>query len=169
MESSLKIDQDLSFTEYLRSALYYFNNKKLIIFLAIIYIFPLLPDILALFTIPKFRFNYISLYLSLVPIVLLLITALIVIFIACFYFYYAKPQYFKNISYSITHWGIIRNSETSGFSKSWREIVKYKETKNSFLVYISARDFQVIQKRKFKNSEDISNFRDLLNENVNRK
>lgn len=169
MEATLKIEQDLSFTEYFRSALYYFNNKRFKIFLIILYLAPLLPEVIFLIMIPNFQFHYDTLYLSFVPIVIVFIVAIIIVFFGCCYFYYVKSQYFHNISYSFTHWGIVRDSETSGFSKPWREIVKCKETRSFFLVYTTPRDFQVIQKRKFETPEDVIIFRDLLNENITHK
>jgi hypothetical protein len=166
MQFSFNVNQDLSFFEYFKGALYYFNNKRFKIFIAIIFIFPLLSDIFALLTITNYRISLTSVFLSLIPIGILLLMAFTITLIVCSYFYNIKPQFFKNISYSFNHWGIIRNSEISGFSKPWREISKFKETKSFFLLYISGLDFHIVQKRKFNSSEDVANFRALLKENI---
>jgi hypothetical protein len=87
-------------------------------------------------------------------------------FFSCLYIYKRKRYLFNNVSYDFTHWGVVRNGAKTEFSKPWREITRFKETKAFFLLYAGSIDVHIFQKRMFANTEELNDFRQLLLENI---
>ena len=72
------------------------------------------------------------------------------------------------MSYQFNHWGVIRHGDLTEFSKPWREVSKFKESKAFFLLYISNTDFHIIQKKMINGSDEINKFRDILIAKINK-
>jgi len=64
--------------------------------------------------------------------------------------------------------GHVWNNNEKEFSKSWKEIDTFKESKAFFFLYTDKYNVHVIQKRLFKDQYDVFAFRDLLNEKINK-
>ena len=77
-----------------------------------------------------------------------------------------RQNHLKNVTYKFTHWGMEKTGNGIEFTRPWRGFQKYIETKSFFLLYIADADAHFIQKRMFKNSEEIDEFRNFLDENI---
>jgi hypothetical protein len=131
-----------------------------------IFLLPLLSDFFAVITIKNFQMRLMSVFLALVPVIILLPALVIYTFVVSLFIYKNKSQFFENVSYTFDQRGIIKHVESQGVLRPWREISKFRETKSFFLVYISRMDFHLIQKSKFNGSEELANFRTMLKRNV---
>jgi len=162
MQNVFRIEQDLTFKEFLSSTLYYYlTGKRTWKFFVLIATFDLIimiygfvtsPSGVDLSVIPTYLAHSISLFFGM----------LVFIVLICFVIYKFKPYLFKNVSYEFTDWGVVRDGERTEFSKSWREITNLKETNAFFLLYIGSTDFHIIQKRMFPDQEKLETFRDCL-------
>ena len=166
MQESFTVRQNLTFSEFFSSTLYfYFSGRLLKRFLLLLIGLTLLSTFLGFATTSK-RFDLEIVFYNLVPMAILILIIVIFSFFICLYIYKNKSYLFDNVSYNFTHWGITRNGEKTEFSKPWRDITKIKETKAFFLIYIGNTDFHIIQKRMFAGSAEQDAFRQLLKENV---
>jgi hypothetical protein len=158
MQNVFKIEQDLTFREFLSFTLYYYlTGKRTRKFFILIATLSLLSVILGLIaTSNSIDLLVISTYLA--PVVVSFFGLLLI----CFIIYQFKPYLFKKVSYEFTHWGVVRHGERTEFSRSWRDITNLKETKAFFLLYIGSTDFHVIQKRMFSDTEKLDTFRNCL-------
>lgn len=165
MEDSFVIEQNLTFREFFLSSFNYYIAKKVLkMFLLILLAFSVLEVFLGIITINNLSFPVlVGTFAPIVVIVFLLIT---LTFLVCFFTYKSKPYLFQNVSYEFTHWGVVRNGEKTDFSKPWRDFEKFKETKEFFLLYIANTDFHIIQKRMFKDFDEMERFRALLTEKI---
>jgi hypothetical protein len=107
-----------------------------------------------------------SIVSSFAPIFILLLILMILVVLICLYIYKSKPYLFTDVSYKFTHWGIVRIGERTEFSKPWRDISEFRETKAFFLLCIGSNDFHIIQKSMFHSLEDINDFRCILKEHI---
>ena len=166
MQESFTVRQDLAFSEFLSSTLYYyFSGRLLQRFLLLVFGLTLLSTFLGLATTSK-EFDPASVFYSLVPVGILLLLVVVFTFFICLYIYQNKGYLFKDISYDFTHWGITRHGEHTEFSKPWRDITRVKETKAFFLFYIGNKDFHIIQKRMLAGTEELIAFRQLIQEKI---
>jgi hypothetical protein len=166
MQNSFIMSQDLTFREFLSSTLYYYFTGRLLKKILLLLIgLTLLSMFLGSATTSK-GINLATVFRSVAPIVILLLLIVIFAFLICLYIYKSKPYLFDNVSYDFTHWGVVRYGDRTEFSKPWRDITKFKETKAFFLLYIGNTDFHIIQKRMFTKSEELNAFRQLLRENI---
>lgn len=108
-----------------------------------------------------------SIFTNFAPVAILFLIVIIFTFIICLYIYKSKRYLFDNVSYDFTHWGVVRHGERTEFSKPWRDISKFKETKAFFILYIGNTDFHIIQKRMLENIGELNDFRNLLSEKIN--
>lgn len=167
MENSFTIRQDLTFSEFFSSALYYYlSGKSLKRFFLFLLGLSLLSMFLGFLTTSQ-SVDIITIISTFAPFIILFLIGIIVISLICLYIYKSQPHLFKNVSYYFNHWGVVRHGEQTEFSKPWRDITKFKETKAFFLLYIGSTDFHIIQKRIFENDKVMNDFRNLLNENLN--
>ena len=162
MLNSFTIKQDLTLKDFFSSTVYYYLSGRL---LKRFFLFLTLLMLLSTFVGPSTTFLE-TLITIFVPIIILLLMVITGTFFICVFIYNSKPYLFKNVSYNFTHWGIVRHGERTEFSKPWREISKFKETKSFFLLYIQKTDFHIIQKRMFNDANELNDFRILLKENI---
>lgn len=157
----------MTYAEFLSSALYfYLSGKPLQRFFLFLIALTLLSMILGLATTSN-RISLATIINYFVPLIIMFFIAIIFICLICLYIYKSKSYLFENITYDFTHWGVTRHGERTKFSKPWREITKFKETKAFFLLCIGNTDFHIIQKRMFETSGELNDFRNLLKENIN--
>ena len=166
MQDSFTIKQELTFRDFLSSTLYYYFSGKLLkrFFLVLIGV-STLSMILGVVTTSK-GIDLKTIVGGFAPILILLLGVIAFAFFTCLYIYRSKPYLFDNVSYDFTHWGIVRHGEKTEFSMAWRDISKIKESKAFFLFCIGNTDFHIIQKRMFANSEELSDFKQLLRGNI---
>ena len=100
------------------------------------------------------------------PIFFLFIIVALFALLSCLFIYKSKSYLFKNVSYDFTHWGVVRHGERTDFSKPWRDITKFKETKAFFVLYTGKSDFHIVQKRMLKDLDSLNDFRKLLQQNI---
>jgi hypothetical protein len=162
MQNIFKVDQDLSFKEFLSSTLYYYlTGRRTRKYFAFMTALGILSTIFGFMTSSNgVGLSDIPIYLA--PAIMLFFGMLDFIVLVCFVIYKFKPYLFKNVSYEFTHCGVVRHGERTEFSKPWREITNLKETKAFFLLYIGNTDFHIIQKRMFPDTEKLETFRDCL-------
>jgi hypothetical protein len=60
------------------------------------------------------------------------------------------------------HW----DNGSGQFSKAWREVLIFKETRSFFLIYTDKINVHTIQKRLLKELDGVDFFRRLLEENI---
>ncbi|MDX2046219.1 MAG: YcxB family protein [Chitinophagaceae bacterium] len=167
MQNSFTIRQELSLREFLIATLYsLFLGRRMKIFLFLMTGVALASLFLGYATTSD-GINLSALATAFAPLVMILIIFTVFICFGGFFVYKSNPHLFKNVSYTFTHWGIVRQDKRGEFSKPWRDISKFKETKSFLLVYPRAgMDTHIIQKRMFADSEELNAFRQLLNDNI---
>lgn len=166
MQNSFIIRQDLTLKEFLISTLYYYFSGKLLKRFFIFLICLTFLNMFLSFATTSSNMALLTIFSSFAPIVILFVVVVIFASLICLYIYKNKPYLFSDVSYDFTHWGVIRHGEKTEFSKPWRDISKFKETKNFFLLYIGNNDFHIIQKKMFTNLNELDDFRQLLRENI---
>jgi len=80
-----------------------------------------------------------------------------------------KPKLFSKTTLIFTHWGMEKTGEIINYSTPWSKFIKYKETKNYIFLYISDKESHVVQKRMFKESEELEHFKNFISELIGRK
>ncbi len=168
MQSSFSIKYHLTLLEFYYSSIYSaIRNKRLKKFYYLIPGILVLSGLLNFFLDTKKSSYSIGLIVQfLFPILLFLIFLFVGIFILCLIVQLIKPNYFKNINYEFTHWGMFKKGIGFEYSSPWSKILKMKETKSFFLLYVSENDAHIVQKRMFKNEEEINNFKSLVIEKI---
>ena len=163
METSFTINQDLTIKESMSSTLFYIlSAKRFRLFIFFIVALATFTEISSLKEndLKGVLWNFLSILITIV-ILLIFITVLNLIF------HKTKPTLFK-FSYQFTDWGMFWKKDNIEFSKSWKEVDTFKESKAFFLLYTDKYNVHVIQKRLFKNQYDVFAFRDLLKEKLNK-
>jgi len=169
MQSSFTVDLNLTRSEFV-SAMFraYLISRRARIALFMIIGVMVFSDITLWTTTakkPDLSFSFIA---SGVPLIVILLVYAGFGLFACFYFYAAKPYLFRNVTYQFTHWGMEKEGEMVHTSNAWREITKFKESKNYFFIYTGGIDVHFIQKRMFTDFLQVDQFRDMLKENIKR-
>jgi hypothetical protein len=168
MPDSFSIKQQLTLKQFTAATLlYYFKSKKVRLFFLFITALTLGSFLLGFATTSK-QVMVASVLASLAPIFLLMLVLVAFVFFTCIYIYKNKPYLFNNVTYEITHWGVIRHGERTEFSKPWRDISAYRESRNFFLLYVANTDFHIIQKSMFKDDSELNSFRAMLEEKIRR-
>jgi hypothetical protein len=80
-----------------------------------------------------------------------------------------KPAAFKNITYQYTNWGVERLGEGLAFSAQWNKFIKLVETKQFLFVYLNESNAHVIQKRMFKDQEEMDELRQFIAQKISSK
>lgn len=169
MQQTFNIPVDLTLKESLDSTFYiYRSSKRVRRYLLLFLIIMIISQTLGWIVSPG-PLTITSVLTILVPMVFM--GLFVSLFIAVFstYIYKSRPYLFRNVNYEFTHWGVTRYGEKTSFSKPWREITRYRESKNFFILYVDKMDFHVIQKRMFQDPFEEANFRDMLKENITHK
>jgi hypothetical protein len=168
MQNSFTVSLDLTRKEFV-SAMFrcYLASRRARIYLLLLFILISLSEILGWVTTSKGP-TLVSVITLIVPLVVILSLYAGFLLFACFYFYRTKPYLFKNVTLEFTHWGMVRSGEMVSFSKPWREIAKFKETRDFFFLYTGGIDVQFVQKRMFRDLFETEQFKDMLKENINR-
>lgn len=76
-------------------------------------------------------------------------------------------KYFKPITYTFNHWGVITQGTGIDASTQWRKIIRAKETGKAFHLYVTPAVAIVILKENFTDIRDISALGSLIDEKVN--
>lgn len=166
MQSSLRINQDLTFQEFFSGTLYFCFSSKLVKRAAILI---LAGNVLSIFVELAANPNSLSsdsLFTQVIPIIAMLLLLVLLVFVFSIFTYTNKSDIFKNVTYDFTHWGIIRNAVQSQFSKPWRDLTEVKESKEFFILYFSNTDYHLIQKRMIGDKKEVGRLRTLLIENT---
>ncbi|MEI6946712.1 YcxB family protein [Paraflavisolibacter sp. H34] len=166
MRNSFIIRQDLTFREFASSTLYYYFSGRLLKRFFLFLTGLALLSVFLGFASASNGIDLVTIISSFAPIIILLIAVTAFAFFICLYIYKSKPYLFEGVSYDFTHWGVERLGERTEFSKPWRDITEFKETKAFFLLYVGNNDFHIIQKRMFANPEELNDFRKLLKANI---
>ena len=163
MEASFTINQDLTFKESMSSTLYYvLSGKRFRLFVLFLAGLVVVSNLLSPqgIEIKDILVGFASI-LATGTILLLFMIILNLVFRKM------RPSIFK-LSYHFTHWGMTWNNNEKEFSKSWKEIDTFKESKAFFLLYTDKYNVHVIQKRLFQDQYDVFAFRDLLKEKISK-
>ena len=80
-----------------------------------------------------------------------------------------KPNNYKGITYTFTHWGMDKRGKEIEHSRQWSNFLSYHETKHFILLYITRNDAHVIQKRMFKDIEEQVRFIAFISKYLNKK
>ncbi len=167
MQNSFRINQDLTFQEFLSGTLYFcLSSKPFKTFFSLIIAFNVLTVLVQLAANPNSLSSDLF-FTQVIPVLAILLFLLLLVFVFCIFTYKSKSDIFKNVTYEFTHWGIIRNAVQYQFSKPWRDLTKFKESKAFFVLYFSDTDFHLIQKKMFDDKKEVDRFRTMLIENAN--
>jgi hypothetical protein len=163
METSFTINQDLTFKESMSSTLYYIlTSKRFRLFVLFLAGLTVMSNLLSPQGIEakKILWGFVSILMTGTILFLFMIILTLV-------FRKTRPSIFK-FSYHFTHWGMAWNNNEKEFSKSWKEIDTFKESKAFFFLYTDKYNVHVMQKKLFKDQYDVFAFRDLLKEKINK-
>jgi len=167
MQNTIVVLQELTYKEFLSAILQVFARSRrlrayLLIFIGMI----TSSQLLGYLTAPHYSFGLIDLFKMLLIPALMVMGLVIVLTVISYILYRSKPHMFRDVSYEFTHWGVTRYGEEANFSKPWREIKRFKETKQFFLFYIGPVDVHIIQKKLIGDETWINAFRTMLQEQV---
>jgi hypothetical protein len=166
MRDSFTVRQDLTFSDFFSSMMYYYFSGKLLkrifLFIAGVIVFSMLLGIAT----TSNGIDLLTLMSSFLPLLIVVLIVIAGVFFICLNIYKSKPYLFQNVSYDFTHWGVVRRGENTEFSKPWRDITKFKETKAFILLYVGNSDVHIIQKKMFANGSELNDFRQLLQDNI---
>ena len=163
MDTSFTINQDLTFKESMSSTLYYIlSSKRFRIFVLFLAGLSVMSNLLSPqgIEVKEILWDFASILMTGTILLLFMIILTLV-------FRKTRPSIFK-FSYHFTHWGMSWNNNEKEFSRSWKEINTFKESKAFFFLYTDRNNIHVIQKRLFKDQYDVFAFRDLLKEKINK-
>lgn len=73
-------------------------------------------------------------------------------------FFLLKPNHFKDITYTFTHWGMEKKGRDFELTKPWSKFLKFKETKKFVLLYMTKNDPEIIKKKIFENHRELADF-----------
>ena len=73
----------------------------------------------------------------------------------------SSPGLFKNTIYTFNHWGMHKKAGPAGYSRPWKDFIKWEETRAFFYIYIKGNDAHVISKKAIDEKEQ-AEFRDFL-------
>lgn len=168
MKDSFTIDQHITLKEFINFTLYsYVHSRRIKSFFLLILLLDLVALVFGLLT-GLTNFNSEVVFNMLTPLILLPVLLVIFAVLVSLLIYTSRPYLFKNVSYDFTHWGIIRNGEKTEFSKPWREITRYKETKSYFIFYIGNADVHFVQKKMFNDANELADFAFFLKDRMSR-
>lgn len=163
METSFIINQDLTFKESMSSTMYYiFSAKRFRLFVLFLVGLTILSNLLS----PQ-GIEVKEILRGFASILIAGSILLFVMIVLSLVLRKTKPSIFR-ISYHFTHWGMAWKNNEKEFSRSWKEIDTFKESKAFFLLYTDKFNVHVIQKRLFQDQYDVFAFRDLLKEKINK-
>lgn len=167
MQNTITVPQRLTYKEFLSAMLYVFaSSRRARRFLLFLFIAFCSINLLSFITNPTRLLGIGDLENMLMVLGSMPVGGIVFIIIGTFLIYQTRPELFSNVSYHFSHWGVIGELKGGGFSKPWREIYRFKETKQFFLLYITALDVHIIQKKMIGDVERINIFRSMLEENV---
>ncbi|HTE12642.1 MAG TPA: YcxB family protein [Chitinophagaceae bacterium] len=167
MKDSYNIKQELTIWDFFKCSLHaYIVSRPVRRLFLFVFIISVLSVILGVLTIDN-GFSIFSVIYSFLPVIVLLLFFIVFGILVCFFIYKTKPWLFRNVLYDFTHWGIVRHGEKTDFSKPWRDITRFKETKDFFIFYVGSVDLHVIQKRMFTDEGELKGFRLFLKDKMN--
>ena len=161
MEQPLTVQQELTYKEYLSAMLYVFASSKR----AKWYLIGIFGLIMVSNLLGPGSITAIDLITMLAPLVMMILLFVTFITIACYYIYKSKPYLFHHVSYVFTDWGVVRHGERTQFSKPWKEITRFKESKAFFFLYAGKFDVHIFPKKMFADEFEMEHFKDLVKEN----
>lgn len=104
----------------------------------------------------------------LLPVIILFLFLIIGSAILTFLLMKFKPKLFSGIRLTFTHWGMEKTGEVINYSAPWSKFSKYEETSKFLLLYISDKEYHVIQKRMFENETELLLFKQFIDEKIYR-
>lgn len=103
---------------------------------------------------------------------LLFLPSFLALFFFVFIFFAAilmmklKPDLFSNVTYRFTHWGMEKTGKGINLTKPWREFIKFRETNNFILLYITSDDAHIIQKKMLNSNEELDSFKQFISQHI---
>lgn len=82
--------------------------------------------------------------------------------------YRQRKDFQREITFSASDAGLSVQNENAQGTKPWSDYLKWKEGKQTFLLYLSDSMFQLVPKRFFATEAELAQFRALLENNVPR-
>ena len=152
MKDTFTIKQTLKLSEFSYFVLYMVLRKRMV---RGILLFVFIVNLIGIFLnfLPRMKYSSHSIITQIVFIPIPLLIIIILSFLVSGLLFISKPGLFKNVTYTFNHWGMEKRGNDFEFSRPWNKFLKYKETKNLILLYITESDAHVIQKKVFSNSE----------------
>lgn len=160
MDETYVINQDLTFNEFFSSSLLIISKSKAIKKLFIVSLLPFCIDLLIsllMFLSSGFKFEYSFIFLLAFP---LLLGCFIILFLLFKSIFHLRNN--QDVIYTFNHWGIEKKGDKFKILIPWRQVQKYYET-NSFFLFFSNEDIPIIQKKMFKDSNELNNFKNFIN------
>jgi len=167
MQNTITVPQRLTYKEFLSAMLYAcFISRRLRRYFWLMLIISCASNLLGFLTTTKFSFTLQDAVFIVFFLGFLALAGMLALLIITWWVYQKRPDLFNNVLYQFSHWGITREGPNTNFSKPWREIDRFKESKQFFLIYVSKFDIHIIQKEMIGDTERINIFRSMLEENV---
>ena len=163
MTKTFIIKQDMNYFEFLSAMFYQVSTMKLVrrlfLFSFIISLGSLLLDL----TTSSYNrdWNHIIFDSLLYPLFFLFFFLFIVL-VGAGVLIITRPNHFKNVTYTFTHWGMEKVGKDIEFSRPWSKFLKFKESKHFIFLFITNNDAHIIQKRMFKSNDEVQSFIQLI-------
>ncbi|WP_143774282.1 YcxB family protein [Niastella vici] len=167
MQNTITVRQQLTYKEFLNAMLYaFFISRRVRRYFGFMLIISCASNLLGFLTTSKFSFTLQDAAFIVFFIGSLALAGMLALLIITWWVYQKRPDLFNNVLYQFSHWGITREGPNTNFSKPWREIDRFRESKQFFLIYVSRFDVHIIQKKMIGDVERINIFRSMLEANV---
>lgn len=167
MQNTITVPQRLTYKEFLSAMLYAcFISRRLRRYFLFMLIISCASNLLAFLTTARFSFGLHDALFVVFFLGFLTLAGILVLLIITGWIYQKRPDLFNNVLYQFSHWGITREGPNTNFSKPWREIDRFRESTQFFLIYVSKFDVHIIQKKMIGDAGRINIFRSMLEQNV---
>jgi hypothetical protein len=168
MNDNFIIEQNFTFSEYLRITLYttfrYPAIRKMIMFAVVV---GLIEGILNVVSNPK-RSVIELVGLSVGPVIFILLFIVTIGALISFIIFKKKADLINGLQFRYNHYGAEKIRKGMSFSEPWRNFLKMTETKNFFFLFLDKNRVQALQKRMFRDEDQLNDFRSFVKEKIER-
>lgn len=147
MKESYSVTQDLSYWEYVGLSIYMAPRNKLfkrfLIYISCIGIFSALGGIIGVGEKEEVSVGSVLLRLF-APLLSLLLIFLVLALLVGLFIMIFKREVLQNVTFTFTHWGLVRVASKSESSIPWKDFQDVKESKRFILLFVKEKNLNNI-------------------------
>lgn len=162
MENSFRIKEEITLKESLLLSFLYLKRSGLFKRFLLIYFTIVILTIILGGLAGAEAFDLVNITATILPALLFFIIMAVLFSLVTVYSYYKNKKLLQNVFLNFNHWGVTKETAGREYSSPWRDLKDYKETKRFFLVYAKTGGVFTVQKRMFRDEQEIDAFREFL-------